>query len=189
MKHIVFTIQPTLGKLATFDVKLFNTESLTALFETGATCSCISFPIYSQISDKVQMVDMQLPVGQVDGTSLCPKDKVKVTLEINNKQFEHTFIVCQSLKQPLLFGMYFAQNYRICNDWDHNSVSYLMLQGRKLVPAQPSGSISDPNFMTRETSHVIGMSIASVTDGLNIGLKTLTVVTIPLHHIAMIPLE
>ena len=33
------------------------------------------------------------------------------------------------------------------------------------------------------------MSVALVTDGLGIGLKTPTVVTIPPHNIAMIPLE
>ena len=53
-------MQPTPGRLATFDVKLFSTEPVTALFDTGTTCSFISFPLYSQISDKAQMVDMQL---------------------------------------------------------------------------------------------------------------------------------
>ena len=57
---MVSTIQPTPGRLATFNVKLFSTEPVTVLFNTGATCSCISFPLYNQISDKVQMVEMQL---------------------------------------------------------------------------------------------------------------------------------
>ena len=78
-KHIVSIIQPTPGRLATFNVKLFNTESVTVLFDTEATCSCISFPLYNQIADKSQMVEMQLWVGQVHSTSLCPKGIVKVT--------------------------------------------------------------------------------------------------------------
>ena len=49
--------------------------------------------------------------------SLCTKGIVMVNLEINDKQFEHTFIMCQNLQQPLLFGMDIAQNYRIGNDW------------------------------------------------------------------------
>ena len=44
-------------------------------------------------------------IGKADGTSLCPRGVVKVLLEINNKQFEHMFVVCQNLGQPLLFGM------------------------------------------------------------------------------------
>ena len=113
VKHIVSIIQPMPGRLATFNVKSFSTEPVASLFNTGATCSCISFSLYSQISDKAQMLEMQLWVGQTDGMSLCPKVIVKVILESNDKQFEHTFILCQNPKQPLLFGMDFTQNYRI----------------------------------------------------------------------------
>ena len=60
IEHIVSSIQPYRGRLATFNVKLFSTETVTALFDTGATCSCISFPLYNQMSDKAQMVEMQL---------------------------------------------------------------------------------------------------------------------------------
>ena len=74
------------------------------------------------MSDKVQMVEMQLQVEQADGMSLHPIGIVMVNLEINDR---HTFIMCQNLQQPLLFDMDFAQNYRIGIDWDHNSVSYL----------------------------------------------------------------
>ena len=121
-------IQPSQGRLAIFDGKLFSTEPVTALFDTGATCSCISFTLYNQMSVKVQMVEMQLHVGQADGMSLCPIGIVTVNLEINDKQFEHTFIVCQNLQQPLLFGMDLTQNYIIGIDLDHNGVSYLRQQ-------------------------------------------------------------
>ena len=60
LKHMVLIIHHTPSRLATFNVKLFGTEPVTALFDTGATCSCISFPLYKQISDKVQMLEMQL---------------------------------------------------------------------------------------------------------------------------------
>ena len=57
-KHIVLIIQPTPGRLATFNVNLFIIEPVTALFNTGATCSCLPFPLYNQISDQAQMVEM-----------------------------------------------------------------------------------------------------------------------------------
>ena len=98
-QNIVSTVQPSSGGLATFDEKLFDTKPATALFDTGASCSCMSFPLYNQISNKTQMVEMWLQVGQVDTTSLCPKGVVKVMLQINNKQFEHISIVCQNFKQ------------------------------------------------------------------------------------------
>ena len=55
------------------------------------------------------MVEKHLRLGQADGTSLGAKGLVKLLIEIDNNHFEHLFIVCQNLKQPLLFGMDFAQ--------------------------------------------------------------------------------
>ena len=50
------------------------------------------------------MTKKHLKVGQADGTSLGPNGLVRLLIEINNNYFEHLFIVCQNLKQPLLFG-------------------------------------------------------------------------------------
>ena len=41
--------------------------------------------------------------------SLGQKGLVKLLIEINDNLFEHLFIVCQHLKQPLLLGMDVAQ--------------------------------------------------------------------------------
>ena len=49
MEHTVSAVQPSSGNLATFDVKLFDTEPVTTLFDTGASCSCVSFTLYKQI--------------------------------------------------------------------------------------------------------------------------------------------
>ena len=96
----------------------------------------------------------------------------------------NTFIVCNNLQQPLLFGMDFTQNYRRGIDWDHNGVSYLRHQGRKLISAWPSSPIHDS-----ETSHVTDVNMTLVIDSLGARLKTPTVITIPPHNIVMIPLE
>ena len=63
-------MQEEKGKLATFIVKLFNTEPVLALFDTGVTCSYISVTLYDCISKKVTMVEKNLRVGQADGRSL-----------------------------------------------------------------------------------------------------------------------
>ena len=67
-KHIESTVQPPSGRLATFNVKLFNTKPVTSLFNTGASCSCSFFPLYNQIPNKTLMVEMQLQVQQADCT-------------------------------------------------------------------------------------------------------------------------
>ena len=133
--HILSNVQAMRGKLATFIVKLFNSEPVSALFDIGAMCSCISTSLYDQIYEKVAMIKKHLKVGQAYGTSLGPNGLVRLLIEINNNHFEHLFIVCQNLKPPLLFGMDFAQCYKIGIDWDHTEASYLWYKGRKLMSA------------------------------------------------------
>ena len=81
------------------------------------------------------MVEKHLKVGQADGTSLGPKGLVKLLIEIYNNHVEHLFIVCQNLKQPLHFGMDFAQHYQSGIDWYHTGASYLQYNRRKLTSA------------------------------------------------------
>ena len=121
--------------------------------------------------------------------SLCPKGVVKFMLETKNRQFEHMFVVCQNLRQLLLFRMDFAQNYRICIDWDHNGASYLRYKGKKVISAWPSGPISNPDHVTRDILHIIDMGMDIMTNKSDIKLMRSTVVTIPPHNITIIPLE
>ena len=102
--HIVSNMQEEKGKLATFIIKLFNAEPVLALFDTGATCSCISVSLHEWIAKKVIMVEKHLRVGQADGTSLGVKGQVKLLIEIYNKHFEHLCIVCQ-----ILNNLYFLE--------------------------------------------------------------------------------
>ena len=168
------------GNLATFIIKLFNTEPVSALFDTGATCSCILASLYDQISKKVAMVKRHLKVGQADGTSLGPKGLVRLLIKINNNHFEHLFIICQNLKQPLLFGMDFAQ---LLKNWNHTGASYLWYTGRKLMSTWHNGAM--PQCVTGITNHITDMDTVSNTLGTTL-LTTLTM-TIPPHHIAVIP--
>ena len=147
------------GKLATFIIELFNTEPVSALFDIGATCSCISASLYNQISKKVAMIEKHLNVGQADGTSLGPKGLVKLLIEINNNHFQHLFIVCQNLKQPLLFGMDFVQCYKIRINWDHAGAQYLWYKGRKLMSVWYNNAM--PQCVSRNTNHSTDMDTMS----------------------------
>ena len=140
------------GKLATFIIKLFSIEPVSTLFDTGEMCSCVSVSLYDQISKNVAMIKKHLKVGQPDGTSLGPKGLVRLLIEINNNYFEHLFIICQNLKPPLLFGMDFAQCYKIGINWDHTGVSYFWYKGRKLMSAWHYSAM--PQCVTGITNHI-----------------------------------
>ena len=87
------------------------------------------------------MIEKHLKVDQTDGTCLGPKGLVKLLIEININHFKHLFFVCQNLKQPLLFGMDFAQCYKIGIDWDHTGASYLQNKERKLMSSSHNSAM------------------------------------------------
>ena len=80
-------------------------------------------------------------MGKADGTSLGPKGLVRLLIEINDNHFEHLSIVSQNFKQPLLFGIYFAQCSKIGINWNHTGASYLWYKGRKLTSACHSSAM------------------------------------------------
>ena len=49
LDHRVSSMQEVKEKFTTFILKLFNTEPVSALFDTGVTCSCISVSLYDWI--------------------------------------------------------------------------------------------------------------------------------------------
>ena len=130
------------------------------------------------------MTKIHLRVGQADETSLGLKGLVRLLIKINDNHFEHLSIVCQNLKQPLLFGMDFAQFYKIGIDWDHKGTSYLWYKGRKLTSAWHSSAM--PQCVTGITNCVTNMD--TMSNGLGTRLVTTMIVTIPPQHIAIIPI-
>ena len=180
---MVSNVQVMKGKLVTFIMKLFNTEPVSALFDTGAMCSCILVSLHDQISKKVVMTKKHLKVGQADETSLGPKCLVRLLIEINNYHFEHLFTVCQNLKQPLLLRMDFAQCYKIGINWDHTGASYLQYKGRKLMSAWHN--IAMPQCVTGITNHITDMD--TMSNRLGTRLETTMTMIIPPHHVTIIP--
>ena len=160
-------MQEVKGKLATYIIKLFNTEPVLAVFDIGVTCSCISVSLYDHISKKVTMVEKNLRVGQADGTCLGLKDLVKVLIEINDNHFEHLFIVCQHVKNlySLVWILHNDTKLGLTSAW-HNGA----------MPLCISRLTNHDNYMD-DTSNRLGT-----------GLVTITTMTIPLHHMAAIPI-
>ena len=54
-EHIISNIEYSKSKLSNFAIKILNNEPIIALFDTGATCSCILHHLFQKISDKVNM--------------------------------------------------------------------------------------------------------------------------------------
>ena len=107
--------------LANFKVTISNKNDhqVLALFDTGATCLCVSHklldklmtPLISSIKP-IKFLPMTLKVNQADGqTSLELIGIALITIQLHQHTFTHPFVVCNQLKQSMLLGLDFARSF------------------------------------------------------------------------------
>ena len=62
--------------MQTLTIKFFSQKSqnriVTALFDTGATCSCISKQVFQKILDKINLIRKPLNVNTASRATLSP---------------------------------------------------------------------------------------------------------------------
>ena len=120
-------------KLTNFAVKFLSIEPITALFYTGATCSCISQQLFMKISDKANMIKISLKVNTASGTTLGPIRIAPLEVNMKSQIFVCNFIICSKLKQPLSLELAFSHRYRIGIDLDMYGMLFLRHEGKKIV--------------------------------------------------------
>ena len=118
-----------------------STQSAIALFDTGATCSCISYKTFQTIINKKEIINEKIQVVQADGHSLDPIGTVELDLKLGKEQFKYKFIVCRNLKTPLILGLDFAEYHKIGFDWNADRSAYLRFGKKELVSSMPKGNI------------------------------------------------
>ena len=75
------------GRQAKFPVIVNNTQSAIALFDTGATCSCISYKTFQKIITNKKIINEKIRVVQADGHSLDPIGTVELDIQLGKEQF------------------------------------------------------------------------------------------------------
>ena len=93
------------GRQVKFPVIVNNTQSAIALFDTGATCSCISYKTFQKIITNKKIINKKIRVVQADGHSLDPIGTVELDIQLGKEQFKYKFIVCRNLKMPIILGL------------------------------------------------------------------------------------
>ena len=71
-----------------------------------------------KISDIGDMTQKPLKINTASGTFLGPMGIAPLELNIDNHIFVHNFTIYTKLKEPLIWGLDFAQRYRIGVDTD-----------------------------------------------------------------------
>ena len=96
--------------------------SINALFDTGASKSVMSYKTFKKL--KLEKLDSRgLPhIVGASGESLGAVGKTSCKIQINNKTFIQTFIVCEHPKRPLILGRDFSiQNHMGISWTKHNT--------------------------------------------------------------------
>ena len=121
------------SKLSKFAVKILKTEPIPAMFDTGATCSCILKQVFQKIAYKINPIRKPLKVNATRRAILGPIGTAPLHLNLEEQNLTHNFIVCTKLKQNLILDLTFAQRYKIAIDWDINGNFFLICDDKKIA--------------------------------------------------------
>ena len=115
------------------------------MFDTGATCSCISYKTFQKIITNKKIINKKIRVVQADGHSLDPIGTVELDIQLGKEQFKYKFIVCRNLKMPIILGLDFAVYHKIGFDWNADRSAYLRFENKELVSSIPKWTIEGTN--------------------------------------------
>ena len=158
-------------------------QQVSALFDTGATCSCISRTLFDSLTSPnataltpVKFYPIRIQVNQADGqTSLEPVGLAIITVRLQDHSFTHPFVVCNQLNRAMLLGLDFAGFHKIGFDW--TSVSgqvYLRYQGKPIIIGT-ANAINISNDINRSIHLTTSQSAHSINNvAISVGARILT---------------
>ena len=125
---------PTTGTVfQTFANNNLDTK-INTLFDTGAMKSIMSWNMYKKL--KLNNLDRSttsiLHVVGASGESLGLRGRTKCQVNINNRIFYQTFIVCENLKRPMVLGRDFSIQNCIGISWTKTNIRQLT-QNNKVI--------------------------------------------------------
>ena len=93
-RHVISNLHSPKNTLANFNIIIANTvnQNVTAVFNTGETCSCILKQLYNRITSPevpkirpIKFFPIKVQVNQADGqTSLEPVSLALITVQLQN---------------------------------------------------------------------------------------------------------
>ena len=114
-----------------------NKQPVVALFDMGATCSCIDYKTFQSIMNNSEIKNDKISVVQANGQSLNQIGTVKLNVTLGKERFLYKFVVCKNLKTLLILGLDFAEFHMIGFDWNSDRSAYLRFENKKLISPLP----------------------------------------------------
>ena len=116
----------------------------TALFDPGATLSCISKCFYDHICHIEPSMVIDTKAGPAIVVTSASDDKLinlgqcRLHIKLGKKMFEYYFQILKNLKQDLILGLNFQRSFKISQDTTDDNDLYLHIR-RKDYYIQPTG--------------------------------------------------
>ena len=100
----------------TFPVTINSQVNINALYDTGATRSCMNYDTFFSLG--LDLDDKPAPhVRTASGTDMGAIGFATLTFAINNHVFTQQFIVCRSQMRPLILGQDFCVHHCTGCEW------------------------------------------------------------------------
>lgn len=99
-------------------------DEIEALFDSGATYSCIRKEIAQQLEIITPLPRILKFDTAKDGQQLSAKECIRCDFYINGDRFSDEFIVIEKLKDKVIIGAATLQKWRMKLDFEHDTIIY-----------------------------------------------------------------
>ena len=129
---------------STYNTKVGSTEA-TALFDSGATLSCILKCFYDRISctEPSRVIDTNtgpaIIVTSASDDKLINLGRCRLYIKLGEKTFEYYFQIFKNLKRDLILDLNFQRTFKISQDITDDNDLYLQAHKKKDCYIQPTG--------------------------------------------------
>ena len=154
---------------------------INSLFDTGATKSVMSGDMYKRL--KLGPLDTKrLPkVVGADGTSLGAMRRISCEINIGERTFKQTFLVCQNITRPVILSKDFARDNCAGVHWMENNTRMLTINLEKLIET--------PELIPTKTMYAISLKKAANLPPRSCAVVDVNINTDSKEKVQMIPDE
>ena len=154
---------------------------INSLFDTGATKSVMSGDMYKRL--KLGPLDTKrlLKVVGADGTSLGAMGRISCEINIGERTFKQTFLVCQNITRPVILGKDFARENCAGVHWMENNTRMLTINLEKLIET--------PELIPTKTKYAVSLKKAANLPPRSCAVVDVNINTDSKEKVQMIPDE
>ena len=158
---------PTIGTV--FQIFANNNPDIkiNTLFDTGAMKSVMSFDTYQKLKLNELNTTSKLHVVGASGESLGARGRTRCEVNINDRKFFQTFIVCEHLKQPMILGRDFSIQNCIDISWTKSNTCQLTQNNEVIAETEEYQPASRATVSLKRNAKIPPSSCAVVDMDIN----------------------